>query len=640
MQHPEETKSPQKRDPGGRPIAPVPEATRNPLAKMAGLSGVRRLIRLRVGGSIFQTVLDLFYALMLMNILDVMISADKQGTGKSLVLFAASMAGMGLFTGLNAWLSGLIIARSGAALRARVVGRYASLGFDRATAKSGPSVQTLITTALRPVQDYLGRDLPAMFHYGSKFVMTVALLGFMNWKLMVASVLIIPLFVWLSGKTGDPLEARMSELVEEQSHVNDQLSELQAGLPVIKAFRIAGRMLQRFQLALDAYFRTSLEVERKRALLQFFEIFLNYAPFIASFLLGGWYAVQGTLTAGGLLAFVQLVGYIAEPSAMFPTLLARRKMAAGASGSVSDFLSLPIEPDREMNPTGPDMHGSASVVHEPADLLKIGNPSAREPAVPDMETAILLEEVGFSWGEQSILQSINLSIPLGSVTALVGSSGSGKTTLLHLLAGLLEPRQGRISFPALHPGQTHMTGRERRQSISLVTQQPVLFPWSIRKNVSCGNPEADHERIGESLRLAGVEPFLFDAENGLDTLLTEGGKGLSGGQSQRITIARALLKDAPVLLMDEPTSALDRMAEDGIVALMENLRGRTTIVLTAHRLSTIRLADRIVLLQDGCVAGVGTHQTLYASHSEYRKLCEELDRPDESGAWDTGEALA
>jgi ATP-binding cassette subfamily B protein/subfamily B ATP-binding cassette protein MsbA len=219
---------------------------------------------------------------------------------------------------------------------------------------------------------------------------------------------------------------------------------------------------------------------------------------------------------------------------------------------------------------------------------------------------------------RAIVQDLSLEVKVGETIAIVGSTGAGKSTLVSLLLRFFDPWQGRVLLDGVDIREVQL--KSLRSGVALVLQEPFLLPMSIAENIAYGDPTASPERIIAAAKTANAHSFIERLPEGYDTVIGERGSTLSGGEKQRIAIARALLKDAPILILDEPTSALDAQTEASLMEALERLmEGRTTFII-AHRLSTIKGADRIVVLEQGRMVEVGSHQELMGHNDLYKKL--------------------
>jgi ATP-binding cassette, subfamily B, bacterial MsbA len=255
------------------------------------------------------------------------------------------------------------------------------------------------------------------------------------------------------------------------------------------------------------------------------------------------------------------------------------------------------------------------VIETPADIRDPYDPKP----IPKGSHTLNFENVHFSYGEKPVLKGIDLTIERGHVLALVGMSGGGKSTIANLIPRFFDVTQGRICLDGHDIRDFSVT--DLRNEIAIVTQEPILFNETVRDNIAYGRPQASQRAVTEAAEAAFAHDFIMRFPKGYDTVIGELGGRLSGGEKQRLCIARALLKDAPILILDEATASLDSEAEAVVQKALENLmRGRTTLVI-AHRLSTIAKADQIAVVVGGRIVEKGTHDQLLAKDGEYTKLC-------------------
>jgi len=309
---------------------------------------------------------------------------------------------------------------------------------------------------------------------------------------------------------------------------------------------------------------------------------------------GSYLIIRGEMSPGQLVAFHFLFGFVKWPLAFLPDMLNRLKRSMGAGERVAEVMD--IKPERS---GGRDFSGGDA------------------PGGDD--EAMRFEEVGFSYGEgPPVLQDMSFSLARGERIAIVGASGCGKSTVLKLACGDYETHTGRILVEGHDSREWDLSALRSR--LSVISQDVFLFPTSILENIAYGRPGASREEIEAAARTANAEEFILKAPQGYETQVGERGIKLSGGQRQRIALARAILKDAPFLLLDEPTSALDTHSEALVQEAIErSLEGRTAVIV-AHRLSTIKGVDRILVMDKGRVAEEGPHEALLAAGGLYAAL--------------------
>lgn len=412
-----------------------------------------------------------------------------------------------------------------------------------------------------------------------------------SWKVTLFSIALTPLIMVVSGVLSKPLSKVTKELQAKLADVNSLAQDVTGGITVSKAFLLKNYLSPRFRDRASGAADAAVELAYQNGRLQAAMMILSIAPFFILFGVGGYEVIQGRMTPGSLMVMLNLLNKLTWPLQSTGRSLAQVKAALSASERIFELLELPCERK------------------EGLPLLK--------PA--DHPYAIEMRGVEFSYGDQrTVFSDLNLDIKQGETVAIVGPSGTGKTTLFSLLLGLRNPQAGQISYYGQPMQEVSLA--DLRQAIAYVAQEALLFPTSIAENIGYGRADATRAEIEAAAREAYADQFIQRLPNGYDTLLGELGTGLSGGQKQRLSLARAILKDAPILLLDEATSALDTEAEAKVQAAIESLAEDRTTLVIAHRLSTILNADRIVVIDQGRVVEEGSHEELLAAGKTYAGL--------------------
>ena len=399
----------------------------------------------------------------------------------------------------------------------------------------------------------------------------------------------IPVIVWGSIRFQRRMEPRYAAVREQAGAVNSQLANNLAGILTIKAFTAESRETERIALESDRYRQAN---RRAIALSAAFSPLIRVAilvGFTATLVWGGFRALDGTLAVGGYSVMVFLTQRLLWPLTRLGETLDLYQRAMASTNRILNVLD-----------TTPSMDDGT----EPLTSV-VGR--------------VTFECVSFSYSPGTpVLDGVTLDIPPGDTFAIVGSTGSGKTTLIKLLLRYYDPTDGSVRIDG-HDVST-LRLHDLRSAIALVSQDVFLFHGTVRENIVYGNPDATDEEVERAARIAEADAFIRELPNGYDTIVGERGQKLSGGQRQRISIARALVSDAPILVLDEATSAVDNETEAAIQrSLAQVAHDRTTIVI-AHRLSTIRHADHIVVLEGGRVTQRGSHDELAVADGLYRTL--------------------
>ena len=366
-------------------------------------------------------------------------------------------------------------------------------------------------------------------------------------------------------------------------------------IKVVQAFNHQPADEAAFHRRVDDAFSVSIQRIRQRAVLVAIVMLLVFGAVAAMLWVGGQDVLQGRTSAGELAAFIFYAFIVAGSVGAISEVLSELQRAAGATERLIELLESPSE------------------IVEPPEPM----------GLPEGEVSLQLENVAFSYPlrpERTVIEDVSFTIQPGEMVALVGPSGAGKSTLFDLIQRFYDPTRGRLCMCGQDIRELSLAAV--RGAVGFVPQDPVLFAGTLRENLRYANAGADDEEIYSALQLAHAVDFVDALPEGLDTRIGEDGVGLSGGQRQRLAIARALLSNPAILLLDEATSALDAESENHIRLSIDGLKGRMTIMVIAHRLSTVRQADRILVLESGRVIGAGTHDELMSSSDLYARFAE------------------
>jgi subfamily B ATP-binding cassette protein MsbA len=439
----------------------------------------------------------------------------------------------------------------------------------------------------------LAEFLQQFFTFLSVAAVVVVLGGNLAWVLL----LFVPIIVYSSRRIGTRVRHTTRHGQDKLAEIQNILHETITGNRVVKAFNSESWEISRFRYAAHRLFRANLRSVAATAISSPLMDFFGVIGIALLLLLGRERIKHDQMTPGAFVAFITAVFSLYNPVRKFALFNNNFQQALGASSEIFKFMDFEDE-----------------VREKP-----------RAKTLPKFSGSVRFEGVSFAYANEGeecrdVLRNIDLEVRQGEVLAIVGSSGAGKSTLVHLIPRFFDVTGGRLLIDG--NDVRDVTLASLRAQVGIVTQDTVLFNDTVRNNIAYGQPNVPQKEVESAARAALAHDFILGLPAGYDTVIGERGVRLSGGERQRIAIARALLKNAPILILDEATSALDSESELLVQSALHNLMTGRTVFVIAHRLSTVRRADRIVVIENGTIADVGAHEDLMTKLGTYRRLYE------------------
>ena len=442
------------------------------------------------------------------------------------------------------------------------------------------------------VQNSITEGVTDLVYQSFQILLFLGIALAINWKLSLIVCVLVPLIAWPIGRIGKLLKKLSQQGQTVMAQLNGTILESIQGIQVIQAFRVEQGVRAKFASANERSYRLTRKLQKRMNVLSPVTELIGSCAMAVVFWVGIRSVLSDGMTLGTFLLFLAAMASLIRPLKRLARLHGINQQAIASAERIFEALDTP----------------SSVIEHAKARVL------------PPFHREIVYEHVSFQYDSQPALRGVSLTIPFGQTVALVGPSGGGKTTFINLLPRFYDPSAGRIKLDGLDI--RHVTLASLRGQIGLVPQQTVLFNDTVRANIALGKPEADLAEIVEAAKMASAHPFISRLPKGYDTVIGERGELLSGGERQRLAIARALLPRPPLLIFDEATSQLDAQSERLITEALERIIHHHTVLIVAHRLSTVRLAHRIVLIQEGRIVEQGSHDELLQKSPLYRRFCE------------------
>ena len=440
-------------------------------------------------------------------------------------------------------------------------------------------------------------SLAELFNAPFMLISTLITLFYLSPELTFFTLLVLPVMGTLIALIGKSLKKQAYEAQIEMGNIFSIVDETLKSAKVIKIFNADKLLNNRFTTSINKWLNAAVGVGKKRELASPMSEFLGSITFLIITWYGGKQIIENqSLSPEEFLVFLAMFFQILPPAKSLANSISTIQKGGPALERVIEILDADIKIDEKENPI----------------------------PIQTLENSIEFKNVGFYYNEdRTILKNFNLTIPRGKTVALVGQSGSGKTTIANLLARFYDATEGEILIDGNNIKDLKV--RDYRKMIGMVTQESVLFNDSVYNNILMGKPDADRAEVEAAAKIANAHDFILNLSDGYDTNIGDDGNKLSGGQKQRVSIARAVLKNPPIMILDEATSALDTESERFVQEALEKMMENRTSLVIAHRLSTIQKADWIVVMERGMILEQGTHKELIDKNGAYKKLVELQD---------------
>ena len=508
------------------------------------------------------------------------------------------LVGTAFFSNIFRFTTGLILAK----VRAKIIAQIRNLIFNKITSKplgyftearKGDIISRTMTD-VQLVESTVVGSMKVLFKEPFQIIAYMVVLLSISTQLTLITLVLFPLSGLVIGSIAKRLKRKATKSQESLGMISNILDESISGMRIIKAFTAKELVKKRFEKEVDRFAKLSISIAKRFELAGPVSEFFGYVVMAIVIIIGGQMILEGNgeLEPETFIVFVGAYTQLLSPAKAISNSLTNIQRGIAAADRVFEITDSVAEADDEK------------------DGLSIA----------DLNQEISIKGVSFAYEDEKVLSDINLTVKKGQTVALVGPSGSGKSTLADLIPRFYDATEGEILIDGENIKKYSLNSL--RKLMGIVTQESILFNDTIFNNIAFGQPDATMEQVVEAAKIANAHEFVSMMEDGYETNIGERGSKLSGGQKQRLSIARAVLKNPPILILDEATSALDSESEKLVQEAINNLMKNRTSIVIAHRLSTIQNADEIVVLQKGEIIQRGRHQELLSEEGMYKKLTE------------------
>ena len=475
-------------------------------------------------------------------------------------------------------------------VRNLIYDKLQSLSLDYFTQKRSGELISRITNDVKLIENAVSYALTDLVYQSFQVISFAVLTFLINWRMALISIVVLPLVMVPMIAVGKILRKLSKRSQEKMADINSLLVETFIGVRIVRAFCAEARELERFKKQNHDYYRIAMKSIKRMLILGIATELIGVAMALFIIFYSGRQVMEGNLSFGAFALFMAALLSLIRPFKKLSQVNSIMQQAVAASNRIYEVLD-----------TSPS-------IQEKSQAQQLAG----------FKNNIVFQDVWFSYADQGILKGINLEVEKGQMLAIVGPSGVGKTTLVDLIPRFYDPKKGRILIDGIDIRE--ITLKSLRQQIGIVTQETILFNDTIRANILYGKPDASWQEIEEAAKQAYAHDFIEYLPLGYDTIIGDRGMKLSGGERQRIAIARALLKNPPILILDEATSQLDTESERIVQEALNRLIYGRTVFVIAHRLSTVKGVHLIVVLDRGRIVEQGNHRELLTGNGLYQRL--------------------